>query len=57
MTDTERLLLKAAAVQLDLACVIAKAVGAYHDASARNLQEKIETILDSQTAEEVDALK
>lgn len=57
MTDTERLLLHAAAAQLDLLCLIAKAVGAYHGGAARNLQEKIEAVLNSQTADEVDRLK
>jgi hypothetical protein len=57
MTDTERLLLQAAGAQLDLLCLIAKAVGAYHDGSARHLQEKIEAVLDSETAEQIDALK
>jgi hypothetical protein len=57
MTDTERLILKSQAIQLDLLCLIAKALGAYHDGAAKNLQEKIEAVLDSQTADEVDALK
>jgi hypothetical protein len=67
MTDTERvivneadlkkLVLKAHVAELDLLREIAKAVGAYHDGSAANLQEKIEAVLDSQTADEVDALK
>jgi hypothetical protein len=57
MTDLERIQLQAAAAQLDLLCLIAKAIGAYHDGSARHLQEKIEAMLDSETAEQIDALK
>jgi hypothetical protein len=54
MTDIERLLLQASAAQLDLLRKIAHAAGAYHDAGAENLQEMIEAVLDSQTADEVD---
>lgn len=57
MTDLERIQLQAAAAQLDLLCLIAKALGAYHDGSARHLQKKIEVILDSQTADEVDGVR
>jgi hypothetical protein len=54
MTDIERLLLQAAAAQLDLLRKIAHAAGVYHDGGAENLQEKIDAMLDSQTADEVD---
>jgi len=57
MTDTERLLLKAAAAQLDLLCILAKAGSAYHDGVARHIQETIEATLDSATADEIDALR
>ena len=57
MTDTERLILQAHAAQLDLLRLIAKALGAYHDDRAKNVEEKIEAALDSQTADEVDSLK
>ena len=57
MTDTERLILQAHAAQLDLLRLIAKALGAYHDDRAKNVEEKIEAALDSQTADEIDALK
>ena len=57
MTDTERLILQAAAAQLDLLCLIAKALGAYQDGAPQIVLEQIEAVLDSQTADEVDALK
>ncbi len=57
MTDTERLILQAHATQLDLLRLIAKALGAYHDGRAKNVEETIEATLDSATADEVDALK
>jgi hypothetical protein len=57
MTDIERLILQAAAVQLDLLRKIAHAAGAYHDGAAEHLQEMIEAVLDSQTADEVDGVR
>jgi hypothetical protein len=57
MTDIERLILQAHAAQLDLLRLMAKALGAYHDGRAKNVEEKIEAVLDSQTADEIDALK
>ena len=57
MTDTERLILQAHAAQLDLLRLIAKALGAYHDDRAKNVEEKIEAVLASATADEIDALK
>jgi hypothetical protein len=57
MTDTERLLLQAAAAQLDLLRDIAHSASVYHDGGAKLVQEKIEAVLDSATADEVDALK
>jgi hypothetical protein len=57
MTDTERLILQGLVAAIDLSCLNAKALGVYHDASARNAQEKIEAALDSQMANEVDNLK
>jgi hypothetical protein len=57
MTDIEKLILQAAATQIDLLRKIAHASGIYLDAKASNLQEQIEATLDSMRADEIDALK
>jgi hypothetical protein len=57
MTPTERLILQALAVNLELSLVNAKALGAYHDNRPKLVLEQIEATLDSATADEVDALK
>lgn len=55
MTNTERLMLKAHAVQIELLRSIAKALGAYHDDLSLLVQEQLEATVDSMTADEADA--
>lgn len=57
MTPAERLILQAHAVQIELLQSIAKALNAYTDNRPLLVLEQIEATLDSQTAEEVGALR
>jgi hypothetical protein len=57
MTDTERLILEGLAATLQAADYIAHAVETVLPGEIRVVEEKIKAVLDSQTADEVDALR